>query len=90
MKLVLAPMEGVVDYKMRELLTDIGGFDLCVTEFIRVRRPDVSAPSVYPFAQSYLMRLYSCGHPVRIQLLGQVPHAWRQCQKSRQTGFTWH
>ena len=36
MKLVLAPMEGVVDFKMRQLLTDIGGFDLCVTEFVRV------------------------------------------------------
>jgi tRNA-dihydrouridine synthase C len=29
-------MEGVVDHTTRELLTEIGGIDLCVTEFIRV------------------------------------------------------
>lgn len=29
-------MEGVVDHLMREMLTDIGGYDLCVTEFVRV------------------------------------------------------
>ena len=36
MKLILAPMEGVVDFQMRQFLTDLGGFDLCVTEFIRI------------------------------------------------------
>ncbi len=35
-RIMLAPMEGVVDAVMREILTDIGGVDLCVTEFIRV------------------------------------------------------
>jgi tRNA-dihydrouridine synthase C len=29
-------MEGVVDSLMRDMLTRIGGFDLCVTEFIRI------------------------------------------------------
>lgn len=29
-------MEGVVDHYMRELLTGIGGFDLCISEFLRV------------------------------------------------------
>ena len=29
-------MEGVVDYEMRALLTQIGGYDRCVTEFVRV------------------------------------------------------
>lgn len=32
----LAPMEGVVDPVVRELLTAIGGIDQCVTEFVRV------------------------------------------------------
>lgn len=36
MRLILAPMEGVVDQTMRDLLTQIGGFDRCVTEFVRV------------------------------------------------------
>jgi len=33
---VLAPMEGVIDAPMRQLLTGIGGYDRCVTEFVRV------------------------------------------------------
>jgi len=36
MRLMLAPMEGVVDHTMRELLTDLGAIDRCVTEFVRV------------------------------------------------------
>jgi tRNA-dihydrouridine synthase C len=36
MRLMLAPMEGVVDYTMRELLSSMGGIDRCVTEFVRV------------------------------------------------------
>lgn len=29
-------MEGVVDYHMRSILTAVGGYDYCVTEFVRV------------------------------------------------------
>ncbi len=36
MKIDLAPMEGVVDSDVRALLTSVGGFDHCVTEFVRV------------------------------------------------------
>jgi len=36
MRLFLAPMEGVVDHHMRRILTQIGGIDMCVTEFIRI------------------------------------------------------
>lgn len=35
-KLFLAPMEGVTDFVMRDLLTHLGGIDQCVTEFLRV------------------------------------------------------
>ena len=35
-RIVLAPMEGVLDHLMRDLLTKVGGYDLCVTEFVRV------------------------------------------------------
>ncbi|HIQ53379.1 MAG TPA: hypothetical protein EYH51_08970, partial [Pseudomonas pachastrellae] len=33
---VLAPMEGLADAPMRDVLTRIGGIDWCVSEFIRV------------------------------------------------------
>ncbi|MGO2479230.1 MAG: tRNA-dihydrouridine synthase [Pseudoalteromonas sp.] len=74
MKLVLAPMEGVVDFKMRQLLTDIGGFDLCVTEFVRV--VDLCLPERVFYR--YCPELHNngftrSGTPVRIQLLGQIP-----------------
>ena len=36
MRLMLAPMEGVIDHTMRQLLTSLGGIDRCVTEFVRV------------------------------------------------------
>ncbi|MBU2886825.1 tRNA-dihydrouridine synthase [Gilvimarinus agarilyticus] len=36
MKIHLAPMEGVVDYLVRDQMTAIGGVDHCVTEFVRV------------------------------------------------------
>lgn len=71
MKIYLAPMEGVVDSIMRELLTSIGGFDYCVTEFLRITN------SLYP---NYVF-LRHCpelhnnsetksGTPVLFQILG--------------------
>ena len=36
MRVLLAPMEGVLDSLVRELLTEVNDYDLCVTEFLRV------------------------------------------------------
>lgn len=36
MKLLLAPMEGLLDYTLRDILTRVGGVDGCVSEFIRI------------------------------------------------------
>jgi tRNA-dihydrouridine synthase C len=33
MRVLLAPMEGVLDSLVRELLTEVNDYDLCVTEF---------------------------------------------------------
>jgi len=72
MKLVLAPMEGVVDFKMRQLLTDIGGFDLCVTEFVRVVEACLPDKVFHRFCPELHNNGYTrSGTPVRIQLLGQ-------------------
>lgn len=74
MRLILAPMEGVLDHLMRDLLTRINPFDLCVTEFVRVvdmRLPPRVfhrlCPELHQGCQT------SNGTPVRIQLLGQEP-----------------
>lgn len=75
MKVVLAPMEGVVDHLMRDMLTQVGGFDLCVTEFIRVTH-NVMSEKVF---LKYCPELeHGCvtpsGTPVLIQLLGSDPY----------------
>ncbi len=36
MCLLLAPMEGLLDFVLRDILTRVGGVDRCVSEFIRV------------------------------------------------------
>jgi len=78
MRVVLAPMEGVLDYRMRDLLTQVGSYDLCVTEFIRVVDqvlPDRVFHRYCPElidADVYGSRT-KAGTPVRVQLLGQYP-----------------
>ncbi|MGI5308386.1 tRNA dihydrouridine(16) synthase DusC [Rheinheimera sp. WS51] len=75
MHIILAPMEGVVDHLMRDMLTRIGGFDLCVTEFIRIvdqLLPERVFQRICPeLAQQGRT---PAGTPVRIQLLGQEPN----------------
>ncbi len=75
MRIVLAPMEGVVDHLMREMLTEIGGFDLCITEFVRV--VDQLLPRrVFTRLCPELLQdgKTRAGTPVRVQLLGQEPN----------------
>lgn len=35
-RIYLAPMEGLLDFVLRDILTRVGGVDRCVSEFIRV------------------------------------------------------
>lgn len=74
MKLVLAPMEGLADFWVRQALTDLGGYDWCVTEFVRVNGT-LLPPRVFyrwcPELQSG-SRTRS-GTPVHVQLLGSDP-----------------
>ncbi len=74
MRIILAPMEGVVDHLMRDMLTQIGGFDLCITEFVRV--VDQLLPRrVFTRLCPELLNggKTPAGTPVRVQLLGQEP-----------------
>lgn len=70
----LAPMQGVVDHLMRDMLTRLGGFDVCVTEFVRVVDQRVSDKVFYRLCPEIDNGcLTPSGVPVRIQLLGQHP-----------------
>ena len=74
MRLVLAPMEGVMDHDMRDLLTAVNTFDLCVTEFVRVSDgllPNRVFHRICPELKTNAQT--SNGTPVRLQLLGSSP-----------------
>lgn len=74
MRIILAPMEGVVDHHMRNFLTGLGGIDGCVTEFVRVN-DQVLPPKVFlrlaPEISQNCLTAY--GVPVKVQLLGGSP-----------------
>ena len=71
MKLLLAPMEGLLDHCLRDVLTRAGGVDRCVSEFIRVTDrllPDRVFLRLMP-ELAHGSRT-AAGTPVRAQLLG--------------------
>jgi tRNA-dihydrouridine synthase C len=73
-RIILAPMEGVLDYQVRQLLTNINQFDYCVTEFIRVTHHKLSNRTFYRLCpELYNNGKTKSGTPVRIQILGQSP-----------------
>ncbi len=74
MRLILAPMEGVLDHLMRDLLTRINPYDLCVTEFVRVVDMRLPPRVFYRLCPELHQGCRTpTGTPVRIQLLGQEP-----------------
>ena len=74
MTIILAPMEGLLDFVLRDVLTRVGGIDRCVSEFIRITNtllPDRAFIRVVP---ELLNRGRTfAGVPVRAQLLGSDP-----------------
>lgn len=73
-RLVLAPMEGLADDILRDVLTRAGDYDWCVTEFIRVSStvlPHSALTRVSPeLGNGSRTR---AGTPVRLQFLGSDP-----------------
>lgn len=71
MKIYLAPMEGVVDYHMRNILTAVGGYDFCVTEFVRIVDRLLPARVFTRMCPELLHGgVTLAGTPVIVQLLG--------------------
>ena len=74
MRIMLAPMEGVVEHHVRDILSRIGGLDGCVTEFIRVTDQKLPYKVFYKYAQELESDCKTPnGTPVRVQLLGSKP-----------------
>ncbi|MGH8436491.1 MAG: tRNA dihydrouridine synthase [Pseudomonas sp.] len=74
MQIALAPMEGLVDEILRDVLTRVGGIDWCVTEFIRVSERLLPATTYRQLAPELEMGARTAaGTPLRVQLLGSDP-----------------
>ncbi|MDD5478132.1 tRNA-dihydrouridine synthase [Rhodoferax sp.] len=74
MTLLLAPMEGLLDFVLRDILTRVGGVDRCVSEFIRIN--DTLLPErVFVRCVPELLQgsKTTSGVAVRPQLLGSDP-----------------
>ncbi len=69
--ILLAPMEGVLDHNLRDVITRVGGIDRCVSEFIRIT-DSVLPARVFTRLMPELHRggRTPAGTPVRAQLLG--------------------
>ncbi len=73
-RILLAPMEGVLDHSLRDVITRVGGIDRCVSEFIRIT--DQLLPNrVFTRLMPELLNgsRTPAGVPVRAQLLGSDP-----------------
>lgn len=74
MRVLLAPMEGVLDSLVRELLSEVNDYDLCVTEFLRVVDQLLPVKSFYRLCpELHNASRTPSGTRVRLQLLGQYP-----------------
>jgi tRNA-dihydrouridine synthase C len=74
MTILLAPMEGLLDFVLRDILTRVGGIDRCVSEFIRVTGtllPDRVFTRIVPELDHGGRT--PAGVPVRAQLMGSDP-----------------
>ena len=75
MRIFLAPMEGVADNILRDVLTRVGGVDVCVSEFIRVSASVLPSRFFYRVVPELRQGGKTrAGVPVRVQLLGSDPH----------------
>ena len=73
-QILLAPMEGLLDFVLRDILTRVGGIDRCVSEFIRITDqllPERVFQRIVP--ELHHGGRTPAGVPVRAQLLGSDP-----------------
>ncbi|EDE1996014.1 tRNA dihydrouridine(16) synthase DusC [Salmonella enterica subsp. enterica] len=87
MRVLLAPMEGVLDALVRELLTEVNDYDLCITEFVRVVDQLLPVKVFHRICpELHHAGRTPSGTPVRIQLLGQHPQ-WLAENAARATAL---
>ena len=73
-QILLAPMEGLLDHTLRDVLTRVGGVDVCVSEFIRVTHTVLPRRAFVRVVPELLNQSRTpAGVPVKVQLLGSDP-----------------
>lgn len=73
-RVILAPMQGVLDPFVRQLLTAVNDYDLCISEFVRVVDQKLPKKAFYRLCpELHQGGLTPSGTPVRVQILGQHP-----------------
>ncbi len=73
-RLLLAPMEGLLDARLRAVVTQAARYDWCVTEFVRVTNMVLPERSYTRVAPELLNGSRTAGGvPLRVQLLGSDP-----------------
>lgn len=73
-RVILAPMQGVLDPFVRQLLTAVNDYDLCISEFVRVVDQKLPKKAFYRLCPELYNQGYTeSGTPVRVQILGQHP-----------------
>lgn len=74
MTILLAPMEGLLDFVLRDILTRVAGVDRCVSEFIRITHTLLPDRVFVRYVPELLNGGCTfAGVPVRPQLLGSDP-----------------
>lgn len=74
MAIMLAPMEGLLDFALRDILTRLGGVDRCVSEFIRITDTLLPPRAFLRIVPELANNSRTpSGVPVRGQLLGSDP-----------------
>ncbi len=73
-KLILAPMDGVIDAPMRRVLTSSCRYDYCESEFVRVSGQCVTSSRLLSMVPELRCGgVTAAGTPVYVQILGQEP-----------------
>ncbi|WP_303783366.1 tRNA-dihydrouridine synthase [Azovibrio restrictus] len=73
-QLVLAPMEGLADHEMREVLTAVGGYDWGICQFVRVSGSVLPRRTFQRICPELLQGGRTrAGTPIRVQLMGSDP-----------------
>ena len=71
-RIFLAPMEGLADSLLRDVLTRVGGYDGAVTEFVRVSQSLLPLRTFYRISPELAHGSRTpAGVPVAVQLLGK-------------------